>query len=1119
MSIPLLPRLNDNNRIAITKRGVWQSELQNTLKNLVNDLKVTADNKSDITSIPDLWARPAMYEMVLFNKHHHLHQKFVSEWRGILAMLALREIRNYKAIDSIELVLPSMDKISDEDPNFLRAVVAMLPQEYKEYKNETGDKIQIIVYNEKPLAIVWPSILVCPAVGLENTIDRTVSWWTVSGIGDPIAFLSEQEKALLVKWLDNVINGLGNDIKAADLIELLQNFQNDMANEEKISGFAVGTSMVTGYCEAIGRAVRNKVDKDTFLSTSNVILVNKRNTQAKNLLVMSRDLYKQWNKATSDIVVAGNINLDAALPFGDVLFSGQESKLNEIDLHQFNAELRMGSDFFTEKICLIPGSKDAFPGALVNKKLNYTSTYNVLLPVKKELLDYLDPVYISNNINIDVVNDVDIHVEMEIPLSGFDANGKLLKIEKTYKGARSDDEWENDIIFLQLPLIQIWPNFIPYNSRDWQAYYSYYDTLGANTFKAEPLWKVEDTVTRELDLESGFRAEVVKGSSFPEGYSCTKRFSTNRDDKNIEIGIVLIKQPEKLTLTSNNICKIGIDFGTTNSLAFMSLNGKKEMIKYQNRLFAVTGYDDYSARPELRRHFFTTSEQPTGDTLSIRTLFNPNFGEFPQAEENQPVFPGVVYYLDDIDNISVDKNYTHLVEGRMMKWDGDGGHGIEYMKNFLLHMGLQCMAEAVANGATHIDWIYSFPGSFSNGQKRTLGEIWNNVLEAFSGICPNLVNKEIQRKTESIAMAEFFKDDMNATFTRGIVCMDIGGGSTDIAIWRGNDSVKPQAQCSLKFAGLDILNNPLFVKRSILQKFMGNDTDFNNYLIEVIQKEDFGEFNERLEVILKYKEKLLFRSLVSKSVNDDVKLFTRNVAFALAGIFFYTGVLVGDLKIENKLDNCLPHCYIGGNGSKLLDWVDNGNYTPNSQFRDVFAMCLAAGAYIRTQDITEDDVIRLQIKKSPRPKAEVAYGLVCQSAVNEYKEVKNTAGNGFNPLKRRGQATGSVEDMLLSGEKIYIGGQINEGVRVTLEDVKKGISIVEDMPTFISFVEVFNNQMADLGFTGKFQINFTRHDLDDIRDQTNDVFDVLRYKEEGKINLEPPFIILLKNAMKVLSKK
>ena len=109
--------------------------------------------------------------------------------------------------------------------------------------------------------------------------------------------------------------------------------------------------------------------------------------------------------------------------------------------------------------------------------------------------------------------------------------------------------------------------------------------------------------------------------------------------------------------------------------------------------------------------------------------------------------------------------------------------------------------------------------------------------------------------------------------------------------------------------------------------------------------------------------------------------------------------------------------------------------------------------------------------------------------------------------------------MLFAGENVYIGGHLNEGGRITIDDIKQGISIVEDMPNFISFVEVFNNQMADLGFTGKFQINFTRHDLDDIRDQTNDDFDVLRYKEEGNINLEPPFIILLKNAMDVLSKK
>lgn len=1119
MSIPLLPRLNDNNRIAITKRGVWQSEQQNTLANLVNDLKVTADSTSDITSIPDLWARPAMYEMVLFNEHHHLHQKFVSEWRGILAMLALREIRNYKAISCAELVLPTIEKLSDDDPNFLRALVAMLPEEYKKYKNETGDKIQIVVYNETPLAIVWPSILVCPAVGLENTIDRTVSWWTVSGVGNPIGFLSEQEKALLVKWLANIINGLGNDLNSAKLIELLQSFQHDLDNNEIVNGFALGTSMITGYCEAIGRPVRNKVDKDTFLSTSNVILVNKRKSDTKNLLVLSKDLYKQWNKAASDIIVAGNINLDAALPFGDVLFKGQESNLNEIDLHEFNAELRMASDFFTEKICLIPGSKDAFPGALVNIKCNYTSTYNVLLPVKKELLDYLEPSYIANNIHINVVNDVDIHVEMEIPLSGFDANGKLLKIEKTYKGAQSDDEWKNDIIFLQMPLIQVWPNFIPNDNRDWQAYYSYYDNLGANTFNVKPLWQAEEIVTRELNLESGFRAEITRGRIFPEGYSCTKSFSTNRDDKSIEIGLILLKQPEKLTLTSNNNCKIGVDFGTTNTVTYMAIKGKTEMIKYQNRLFAVTGYDDDSAKPELRRHFFTASEQPTGDTISIRTLFNPNFGEFSQTEENQPVFPGVVYYLDDIDNITVDENYTHIVEGRMMKWDGDSGKGIEYMKNFLLHMGLQCMAEAVAKGASHIDWSYSFPGSFSKNQISKLGKIWNDIIEEFASICPNLINKDVQSRTESIAMAEFFKGGMGATFTRGIVCMDIGGGSTDIAIWRGSESSKPQTQCSLKFAGLDILNTPLYAKRDILQKFMGSDTDFNNHLIETIQKDDFAEFNERLEVLLKYKEKVLFKSLVSKSVNDDVKLFTRNIAFALAGIFFYTGILVGDLRKNNKLDGSLPHCYIGGNGSKLFDWVDNGNYTSNSQFRDVFAMCLAAGAYLQTQDISEDDMRRIQIKKSLRPKEEVAYGLVCTSTLSVHDNIKASSSGGFNPFRKKAAGSSGAENFIFAGEQISVAGQFRDKDKISLEDVQNGIRVIKEMPIFTSFIDVFNEQIETLGFTGNFQVQFTEHEMDDIRDQTNDVFDVLRSKSQGDINLEPPFIILLKEAMKVLSRK
>ena len=93
MPIPLLPSLKESNKIAITKRGEWMSDAQTNLGNLADDLKVTAGVKSDISSIPDLWARPSMYELVLYDENHHLHKRFLDEWRGVLAILALREMR------------------------------------------------------------------------------------------------------------------------------------------------------------------------------------------------------------------------------------------------------------------------------------------------------------------------------------------------------------------------------------------------------------------------------------------------------------------------------------------------------------------------------------------------------------------------------------------------------------------------------------------------------------------------------------------------------------------------------------------------------------------------------------------------------------------------------------------------------------------------------------------------------------------------------------------------------------------------------------------------------------------------------------------------------------------
>ncbi len=1120
MSTPLLPRLNEENKIAITKRGEWISDTQNTLKNLVADLKVTTDFKSNITSIPDLWARPAMYEMVLFDEKHHLHQKYVAEWRGILAMLAFREMRNLKDIKREEILVPEKGQLDAAAPSFLRVLAGLLPEEYKEYPDNTverGYKIQLLASNEGPLAIIWPTILVCPAVGLDKMVSAlscSVTWWGSYGINDPVSSLSNQEKALLAKWLDDIKEGLPTNAKSNKLIKLLSEFQNDLGSKEKPNNYGLGTGLnITGFCRLIDKPIRCSIDEKQFLEASNVMLINRRNQAAKKLLVMTADMYKQWNKAASDIIVAGNINLDAALPYGGSL--PIKNRINDIDLSQYNAELRMGEDFFTEKICLIPSEKDLFPNAINNYKINYNcAIYNVLLPLKREMLNYISPEYIAEKFRITSVED-GIKVEMELPLKGFDESGKELKIFKIYRITDISDVRNSEIVdYLQAPVLQIWPNFIPYYPDKWQAYYSFYDTDGG-TFYAKPLWDEDDCESRRLNFSNGMQAEIVKGKEFPEGFSCTYTFEMFSGNVEEELGLILLQKPHRLELSGNNAIKIGVDFGTTNSLVYMlSDGGAPELLRLKNRLYPVTEINK-EAEGELRRHFFAASEQPNGDSISIRTVFNPSEGAF-NGNLNQAVFPGMIYYLDGIDNIGKDKNVRNLIQGKDMKWNSDGK--LQYMQAFLFQLTMQCMAEAVVAGASNIEWYYSYPKAFGDTQIDDLKDTWNKIVKFCNSVSPNISTKAAEAKTESTAMALFFlSPEMRATLNRGLICFDIGGGSTDIAIWQSSNKSEPVGRCSFLFAGQDILNRQLYENRNTLLSFQNNNEEFNGFLQKLydIPKGRYNDFNIALEALLKYKQNMLLEGMQEKSSLKDVKLLLRNIAFALSGIFYYTGIVVGK-NIDIAASSGVPMCYIGGNASKLLDWVDNGNYTENSKFGKVYKICLLEG--LNTVQRFSKDKADIWLKKSPKPKEEVAFGLVYQSNLlrtNEAKSDEEEYGSFFDDPDDDILDTNDV----VAGEYVRVrGNDRNADGYISKQDIIAGVTVDSAMPNFRRFLNGFNKLIKSKDFNGEYQINFTEMDFNELRDQTNEFLDEQSEMEEGKISIEPPFITILKQALILLYK-
>lgn len=197
MAFPLLPSLKIDSKVAIPKNGEWTISSQNTLSGLVDGLKVSANKNSSISSIPDIWARPILMQSILGDSTHPKYKQCVAEWRGLLAIMALRKMRGLSHLHIASIEIPTADRLSDDAPAFLRVLARSVPVEYLQrqdddtIKDKTGiqAKIQLLTYDEHPLGIFWPSILICPALELETYHPTDIPWWSHEGIIDPISSL------------------------------------------------------------------------------------------------------------------------------------------------------------------------------------------------------------------------------------------------------------------------------------------------------------------------------------------------------------------------------------------------------------------------------------------------------------------------------------------------------------------------------------------------------------------------------------------------------------------------------------------------------------------------------------------------------------------------------------------------------------------------------------------------------------------------------------------------------------------------------------------------------------------------------------------------------------------
>ena len=163
---PLLPRLSSNAPIAPVVSGAWEDargekDTDRFLRGLAEGLEATHNNRTidSIDSIPDIWARPILFRMALFASKGFdtsLHRKVLGEWRAILAMLALKDMRYLQlTADAVHLNNLAVNGALGQ------TLKTLTPNDSADGRGHASwEDIYVISFEDIPLAITTPTTLV-----------------------------------------------------------------------------------------------------------------------------------------------------------------------------------------------------------------------------------------------------------------------------------------------------------------------------------------------------------------------------------------------------------------------------------------------------------------------------------------------------------------------------------------------------------------------------------------------------------------------------------------------------------------------------------------------------------------------------------------------------------------------------------------------------------------------------------------------------------------------------------------------------------------------------------------------------------------------------------------------
>lgn len=869
----------------------------------------------DKHSIPDVYGRAIQQKITFETLRNKSQQRYILTrdiliWRGILTAIALQDFLDLKMrVDYFRYTAAG----NPFDEALMHPITLNMFSQRVGWDEGAFYILSLIGDNDaegEDMALFSPMTLFYPVADLEMkmpVIER-LKWFDYEKrrFIDPVDVLSQTEKFIVNFWLDNLIRELDEDLKESER----------NGRDEKYIQKEDMISIIKFHLDAYKEQVSEEL--------SSVAIAQKKCMKLKDIYAGLQD------SVPAVIRKICNTTVEVS------------AKIKNITLYF--------KDIFTEQIYYYyytKKSKDPFKDCSFHKKHQVIMGDNLLyafLPLSRKVVERCDREQIDllvKSLSMQyryAQEKKEAAVIAKFALSEISPDN--VDIEKTYILGNGYEETK------EFPLIAIWP---PVYYPEWKNYFIYLS--GGRDEKIKVVYQ---------NIQTGSNPYAYSVPEFPKAISL---FLPNGDSGGCDLGIVLpqdeISHPATVSRAQMNAI-VGIDFGTSGTSVFVKQENTGEIFPMTGRsvspvLLTTAGESELSKMGE----YFINVQQ---ETEKLYSVYRRSSKEMQMTV--QPVLDGVVYQAQKGDIIEYSQYFMPDIKWQNTKNDS-------YYCGFIEELCMRIWSELRERGITSVEWRYALPESL--GRKDAFNNLWDNDILPY--LKKHITVQQTPSKahySESEAASVYFMNSQigqAVNVEKGYLVVDIGGGSTDIALWqKQNDELTMVAQVSVPVAGRMLFTRWIAWNLDIMkdQVFATDEQKVHNLTI-LKNLQDIAMQNAVLERMINENNDVVLNAYIRGT--DWSNELKEKLEFGMAMLFFALGSLTGHLQKEGDLQPASGEgnfCVaVGGNGSKILKWLEKDE--------DKLLQMFLKGIESRNVIVTG---YNLRMIPSEKPKEEVARGLV-----------------------------------------------------------------------------------------------------------------------------------------------